>query len=182
MNAEEFKAKVLPVNQKLLRLSVRFLGNLQEAEDAVQEVYAKLWAMREKIADINNVEAFATTMTKNHCLDKLKARRTVRLDDHLSSISNRESTFENPHYASENQDSVSYVKLIIDNLPEQQKSMIILRDIEEYSFEEIQEVTGLDLNYIRVNLSRARKQVRDELIKVHGYGTRQNKTTSGEVL
>jgi RNA polymerase sigma-70 factor (ECF subfamily) len=182
MNAEEFKAKVLPVNQKLLRLSVRFLGNLQEAEDAVQEVYTKLWVMREKLADINNVEAFATTMTKNLCLDKLKARHTVRLDDHLPAISNRESALENPHHTSENQDSMSYVKLIIDNLPEQQKSVIILRDIEEYSFEEIQEVTGLDLNYIRVNLSRARKQVREELIKVHSYGIEQNKTTSREVL
>ena len=60
--------------------------------------------------------------------------------------------------------------------------MIILRDIEEYSFEEIQEITGLDINYIRVNLSRARKQVRDELIKVHGYGNERNKTTSREVL
>jgi len=60
--------------------------------------------------------------------------------------------------------------------------MIILRDLEEYSFEEIQEITGLDLNYIRVNLSRARKQVRDELIKIHEYGTERNKTTSREVL
>ena len=182
MNAEEFKQKVLPVNQKLLRLSFRFLGNIQEAEDAVQEVYMKLWGMRQKLTEINNVEAFATTVTKNHCLDKLKARRTVSLEDNLQNLGNHESVHENPHQISENQDSISYVRLIIDSLPEQQKSMIIMRDIEQYSFEEIQEVTGLDMNYIRVNLSRARKQVRDELTKVHDYGTERNKTTSGEVL
>jgi len=174
MNAEEFKENVLPVNQKLLRLSFRFLGNVQEAEDAVQEVYVKLWGMREKLSGINNVEAFATTITKNHCLDKLKARRTVSLDENMMSLTNRESGVENPLQLSENQNTVDFVRLIIDNLPEQQKSIIIMRDIEEYSFEEIQEVTGLDLNYIRVNLSRARKQVREELIKVHAYGTEQN--------
>jgi RNA polymerase sigma factor (sigma-70 family) len=182
MNAEEFKLKVLPVNQKLLRLSFRFLSNMQEAEDAVQEVYMKLWAMRDKLETINNVEAFATTVTKNLCLDKLKSRRTVSLDDQLSAISNRESASNTPHQISENQENLAIVKIIIDNLPEQQKNMIILRDLEEYSFEEIQEITGLDLNYIRVNLSRARKQVRDELIKIHEYGTERNKTTSREVL
>ena len=83
---------------------------------------------------------------------------------------------------SENQDSVDFVKHIIEQLPDQQKSVIIMRDIEEYSFEEIQEITGFDMNYIRVNLSRARKQVREELIKVHEYGTEHDKTTSGEIL
>jgi len=180
MNAEEFKEKVLPVNQKLLRLSFRFLGNVQEAEDIVQEVYFKLWGMREKLSTINNIEAFATTITKNLCLDKLKARRTVSLDDHYQNINSRESVYENPHQISENQDSADLIKNIIDRLPEQQKSIIIMRDVNEYEFEEIQEATGFDLNYIRVNLSRARKQVREELIKVHEYGT--NKTTSGEVL
>ncbi|HEY4789357.1 MAG TPA: RNA polymerase sigma factor [Bacteroidales bacterium] len=182
MNAEEFKQKVLPVNQKLLRLSFRFLGNIQEAEDAVQEVYIKLWGMRQKLVEINNVEAFATTVTKNHCLDRLKSRHTVSLEDHLPNLTSRESVHENPHQISENQDSVSYVKLIIDNLPEQQKSMIVMRDIEQYSFEEIQEITGLDMNYIRVNLSRARKQVRQELTKVHEYGTERDKKTTGEIL
>lgn len=174
MNAAEFKTKVLPVNQKLLRLSFRFLGDLQEAEDAVQEVFIKLWNMRDKLAGVNNIEAFATTIIKNYCLDKLKARRTVSLESQAQHIHSREDTYENPHQMSENQDSVDFVKMIIDQLPDQQKSVMIMRDIEEYSFEEIQEITGFDMNYIRVNLSRARKQVREELIKVHEYGTESN--------
>ena len=171
MNAEEFKSKVLPVNQKLLRLAFRFLGNVEEAEDAVQEVFMKLWNIRTKLVEINNVEAFATTITKNHCLDKIKARHTVSLESQIQAVHSREDVAQNPHQISENQDSVDFVKAIIDQLPEQQKSVIIMRDIEEYSFEEIQEITGFDMNYIRVNLSRARKQVREELIKVHEYGT-----------
>lgn len=174
MNAEEFKRKVLPVNQKLLRLSFRFLGNVQEAEDAVQDVFIKLWNMRDKLEGINNVEAFATTIIKNHCLDKLKARRPVSIETQVQQIYTREDAGYNPHQISEHQDSVGFVKQIIEQLPDQQKSVIIMRDIEEYSFEEIQEITGFDMNYIRVNLSRARKQIREELIKVHEYGTESN--------
>jgi DNA polymerase-3 subunit alpha (Gram-positive type) len=48
--------------------------------------------------------------------------------------------------------------------------------------EEIQKLTGMDMNYIRVNLSRARKQVREEISKIHAYGTQRNKTAPGEVL
>jgi RNA polymerase sigma factor (sigma-70 family) len=182
MNATEFKKRLLPVNQKLLRLSFRFLGNFQEAEDIVQEVYMKLWAMRDKLHNVNNLEAFSITVTKNLCLDKLKARRTVSLDAQLTTMTNREMLGDNPHQQSENREAVAIIKQIIDTLPEQQKNVIILRDIEQYDFEEIQNITGLDINYIRVNLSRARKYVREELTKFHAYGTERNKTTSGEVL
>lgn len=182
MNAEEFKHKILPVNQKLLRLAFRFLGNVQEAEDIVQEVFMKLWNMRSKLSEINSIEAFASTTTKNLCLDKIKARRTVSIDSQVQIISKREDASSSPHQIIENQDSVDFIKNTIDRLPEQQKSVIIMRDMEEYSFEEIQAITGYDLNYIRVNLSRARKHVREELIKVHDYGTQSSKTTSGEIL
>ena len=174
MNAEEFKGKVLPVNQKLFQLAFRFLGNVQEAEDAVQEVYLKLWNMRDKLNEINKVEAFATTMTKNLCLDKIKARRTVSIEDQFITINNRASVNDNPLEISENKENFNLVKRIIDSLPEQMKSIMIMRDLEEYSFEEIQEITGLTMNNIRVSLSRARQQVRTELTKVHEYGIKRN--------
>ncbi len=182
MNAEEFKQKVLPVNQKLFRLSFRFLDNLQEAEDTVQEVFLKLWGMRYKLNEINKIEAFAMTMTKNLCLDKLKSKRMVSIDDSNLNLHNKASINENPHEMSENRENLSIVRNIIDSLPEQMKSIMIMRDLEEYSFEEIQDITGLTMNNIRVSLSRARKQVRNELIKVHEYGTERNKNTSGKIL
>jgi RNA polymerase sigma-70 factor (ECF subfamily) len=181
MNAEEFKEKLLPVSQKLFRLSYRFLSNIQEAEDIVQEVYLKLWSMRHKLDEINKVEAFATTVTKNLCLDKIKARRTVSLEGFIS-IGNNMIANETPLEISESKENMNLVKLIIGSLPEQMKSIMIMRDMEGYSFEEIQDITGLTLNNIHVSLSRARKQVRDELIKVHEYGIKQNKNTSGKIL
>ena len=170
MNSNDFKETLLPINQKLYRLCLRFLTNREEAEDAVQEVYLKLWNMRDKLGDINNLEAFATTMAKNLCLDKIKSRRLITMDDMTRQFANSPSADKDPYRQVENFDTVNIVQHIINQLPDQQKSVITMRDIDEFSFEEIEEFTGLSINNIRVNLSRARKQVRDELIKVHEYG------------
>lgn len=182
MNTEEFKKKLFPVHQKLFRLAYRFLASKADAEDIIQEVYLKLWNMRDKLGEVQNPEAFATTITKNMCLDRLKFKRVVPLDAAEMSNSTHSPASENPASSYENSDNVRIVKDIIDKLPDQQKSIIVMRDVEEYSFDEIQEVTGLNMNNIRVNLSRARKQVRDELIKFHSYGTERNKKASGQIL
>lgn len=182
MNAEQFKEKLLPVSQKLFRLSYRFLESTQEAEDVVQEVFVKLWNMRDKLGEIKNHEAFATTITKNLCLDKLKAKKTVSLDDKDYGLQNQATEKNNPYQAVEAKNNELIIKNIVKTLPDQQRTIMIMRDFEEYSFEEIEELTGLNLNYIRVNLSRARKQVRDEFIKFHSYGTQRNKETAGKLL
>jgi RNA polymerase sigma-70 factor (ECF subfamily) len=181
MTSEEFKNNLIPMHQKLYRLCYRFLGTVADAEDAMQEVFLKLWNMRDKLTGIENIEAFATTVTKNYCLDRLKLKKNVSMDDLLTNIVIADQA-QSPHASLENRDNTFFVKQIINTLPDQQKSIIIMRDIEEYSFDEIQNVTGLDVNNIRVNLSRARKQVRNELIKFHYYGTERNKKAAGEIL
>jgi RNA polymerase sigma-70 factor (ECF subfamily) len=181
MTSEEFKNKLIPMHQKLYRLCYRFLGTVADAEDAIQEVYIKLWNMRDKLTGIQNIEAFSTTVTKNYCLDRLKLKKNVSMDDLLANTTIADQA-QSPLAALENRENSIFVKQIINTLPDQQQSVIIMRDIEEYSFDEIQSVTGLDINNIRVNLSRARKQVRNELIKFHHYGTERNKKTAGKIL
>jgi RNA polymerase sigma factor (sigma-70 family) len=181
MNAEQFKEKLLPVSQKLFRLSYRFLESTQEAEDVVQEVFVKLWNMHDKLGEIKNHEAFATTITKNLCLDRLKAKKTISFDN-TEGLQLQASEKNNPYQETEAKNNGLIIKSIVETLPDQQRTIMIMRDFEEYSFEEIEELTGLNLNYIRVNLSRARKQVRDEFIKFHDYGTKRNKETVGKIL
>ena len=67
-------------------------------------------------------------------------------------------------------DSVSLVHRLINNLPEQQKLIIQLRDIEEFEFDEIAEQLNLQPTAVRVSLSRARKTIREQLTKQHNYG------------
>ena len=71
---QEFLDIILPVKDKLFRLARRLLVSTDEAEDAVQEVFLKLWKSKDKMDNYKNPEAFAMTMTKNYCLDRLKSK------------------------------------------------------------------------------------------------------------
>jgi len=166
MTAEEFKSRLLPVKNKLYRLAFRLLVNKQEAEDAVQEVYLKMWNMRNSLEKYRSTEALMMTITKNHCLDKLKVKKNKAVS--LEFEQHSHSTI-NPYETAEQTDLVSKVKQAIETLPEQQKIIVHLRDVEGYDFDAITKITGQDLNYVRVNLSRGRKKVRETINKIQSY-------------
>ncbi len=172
MEIQEFKVQVLSSKNKLFRFAFRLLQNQEEAEDTVQDVFLKLWDMRHKLDQYNSVEALAMKMTKNKCLDKLKAKRNQNVD--IEKQAPIRSAYTAPDRKTELQDTTSLIQKVINQLPEQQKMIIQLRDVEGLEFEEIAEVMQLSVNNIRVNLSRARKKVRDVLTNTHNYGLKQN--------
>jgi RNA polymerase sigma-70 factor (ECF subfamily) len=167
MNQSDFLKSVLPFKDKVFRLAKRLLVSTEEAEDATQELYFKLWRNKEKLANYKNVEAFAMTMTKNYCFDRLKSKQASNLTLVHSNYKEKDTALETKI---EHRDSVSQVHELIDKLPEQQKLVIQLRDIEQYDFEEIGKMLDLKPTAVRVALSRARKTIREELIKQHNYG------------
>lgn len=167
MLQSEFIQVVTPFKDKLYRLAKRLLVSSEAAEDAIQEVMMKLWSRNEKIAEYKNVEAFAMTMTKNFCLDQLKSKHSQNLK---LVHSNYASAGESLQEQMEVNDSISWVEKIIEDLPEQQKLVLQLRDVEQYKLSEIEDLLDMKPTAIRVALSRARKRVREELIKKHQYG------------
>ena len=171
MNQSDFLKVVLPFKDKVFRLSKRLLTSTEEAEDATQELLFKLWKNKDKIASYRNTEAFAMTMTKNYCYDRLKSKQASNLSLIHSNYKEKETSLENKL---EYIDSVDRVHLLIDNLPDQQKLIIQLRDIEQYDFEEIYEMVNMKPTAVRVSLSRARKTIREQLTKQHNYGVSQH--------
>ena len=158
----QFKAEILPIRDKLFHIAQKILAEEQEAEDAVQEVLLKLWHMRDSLNKYDNTAAFATTVTKNHCIDRLKMiRRTDSLDDTYHS---RAGT-DNPYLQLERKNTEEVLQQIIENLPSLQQAIIRMKDMEEYEVDEIAEITGTKVEAVRVNLSRARKKVREEYLK-----------------
>jgi len=166
MTIKEFKIKLLPLKNKLFHLSLRILNNRDDAEDIVQDVYIKIWKMQNKLDDLNNIEAFMMTVTRNLCLDKIKNKRNKFLSLNEEVVKHTES---NPHDITEQADLVKKVKEVMQRLPEQQRTIIHLRDIDGYNFEEITEITGWDLNYLRVNLSRGRKKIKETIQKLQHH-------------
>lgn len=171
MSPEEFKIQVLPLKHKLFRLSLRFLGRHEEAEDSVQDAFIKLWTRRDELSNYSSIEAFAMTITKNLCLDRIrsKAFQTERLNDRQILV-----VKQNPEDILEKDDFAGFIGKIIENLPEQQKSIMHMRDIEGLEYDQIAEVMELNINAVRVNLSRARKKVRDTILKIQGYELTRN--------
>lgn len=163
MNVEDFKIQVLPLQDKLYSFSLRFLGDSEDAKDAVQEVLIKLWKLRDSLENYRSILAFAMTVTRNHCLDRIKARRTVPLED--NKVYSGQVVTTTPSDILERKDLTEKIKRIIGKLPENQRSVIHLRDIDGFDNQEIGEIMSMDVNNIRVLLSRARKKVREELLK-----------------
>ncbi len=168
MTVEEFTHQLLPFKDKLFRFSFRLLGNRDDAQDAVQDVYVKMWKIRDRLKEIRSQEALMMTTTRNLCLDRLKSKSNKFISLHEEFGTHTEVT---PHTQIEESDMLEWVKKEISLLPEQQKTLLHLRDMEQLEFEEIAEITGFDINYIRVNLSRARKKIREKIQEINSYAT-----------
>jgi len=169
MTQTEFLKIVMPFKDKVFRLAKRLLVSREEAEDATQEVLLKLWTNKAKMQEYKNVEAFSMTMTKNFCLDKLKSKQAQNLKLVHSNYQDNKVSLQKQL---ELNDSVDWVSKIIEDLPEQQKMVIQLRDIEQYDFDEIGKMLDMNPTAVRVALSRARKIIREKLTKTHNYGVR----------
>ena len=168
MDASDFKQKFLPHHRKLYRSAFHLLGNAQDAEDMVQEAYLKLWQRRNELPpDITNLEAYCVTLVKHLCYDK---QRISQLDEDERTPEELTLTEKsNVAHEVELKDEANQVMKLIDQLPDQQKQIMQMRDVEDRTYEEIEKVTGLTSINIRVLLSRARKKIREQFLEIMNY-------------
>ena len=167
MDERTYLIRILNVQDSMFRLAKRLLTSTEEAEDAVQEVITKLWVNMIQIATLSNIEGYAMTMTKNYCLDRLKSRQASQL--RLVHYHHEKVTTSLDKQI-DARDSVSKLMVFIEDLPDQQQLILQLRDIEQYDFETIAQITELSEGTVRVALSRARKKIKAQLIKAHNHG------------
>lgn len=168
MEQENFHNKVLPAKDRLYRVAYWMLKDSEEAADVLQEGMLRLWLYRQKLLLCHNVEAFAIRTVRNLCLDRLKSK-AYKNRQGLDSLEYTESGGASPHQQMESANHQDVLMKLMENLPEQQQWLLRLREVEELSYEEIEEVTGMQVNAIRVALSRARKTLREQFIQVSSY-------------
>lgn len=173
MQQQEFLNIISPFKDKVFRIAKRLLVSSEEAEDATQEVLIRLWNKKEGLNQYNSVEALAVTMTKNYCLDQLKSKRASNLKLVHSNYSDNQAGADKQV---EDKDSWNWVEKIMNNLPEQQRLIVQMRDVEEYEFSEIAEALEMNETAVRVALSRARKMIKEKLVEKHNYGISTNRT------
>ena len=162
MQIERFKTEIIPLRQALFYTALKWLQNEADAEDTVQETLLRLWKIRDQLDTVANLGAFASQTTKNICIDRLRtAKEHTEATDFYPEADN-----ETPYSKAERNNRVAIVKKIIEHLPELQRTIIQLRDVEGYELQEIADITGTQVGAVTVNLSRARKKVREILIRI----------------
>ena len=154
-------------------MSVHFLKDEDEGRDIVQDVMLKLWQKKEELDQIDNIEAYAMRMTRNRCLDILRKKRIVPVDGEADY--GLEDVTPDIHSRIELSETAGQIRTLIGQLNGLQRKVMELRDIEQLSYKEIAEITNLKINAVRVNLSRARKKVRDEFLKMNSDGKKKSK-------
>ena len=162
MELKQFKIDVLPLRDKLLNYARKLTEDPSDAEDAVQEIMLKLWNMQQKLDEYQSIEALAMTMTHHLCMDIWRAKRPDSLSLEQVQAPSQSAT---PERLLEEKDEFRLMRKIIDSLPTLQRTIIQMKDVQEYETEEIAEITGCSAEAIRSNLSRARKKVRDIYLK-----------------
>ncbi len=159
MDAWKYKQLILPLTDSLFRFARSILQDDEQAKDAVQDISLKLWEKRTALDEVENLKAFAMKSIRNLCLDEIRKRRNnIEPDTELK------SDLPEPYQVIEQTDMSLRIKKMIAKLPEQQRTVIQLRDVEGFEIDEIAKTTGLTANAVTVNLSRARQKISEQIL------------------
>ncbi|HNT92757.1 MAG: RNA polymerase sigma factor [Bacteroidales bacterium] len=181
MTPEEFRKEILPEGRRLYAFAYRFLNNREEAEDAVQEVMMKLWSRRNDKSRYASTAAWCTTVTRNYCIDILRRKNRLRLES-LSEAAGVSAAQRGDEGTGDEREAAGVVSAIVRRMKEPGRSAIILRDMEGYSYEEAAEAMGTNVAALRTLISRARKQIREEMNRIYNYGTGEDNRTDKQVF
>ncbi len=158
MNALE-----LPFKDKLYRFALNIVGNTFDAEDIMQELMIKIWNRIDQFNEIDNQEAWCMTVTRNMAIDKTRSRK-VSVHD-ISAYHHLKDDDVTQDRKMEQDERFGSIMLLVNQLPEKQKEIIHLRDVEGYSYQEIADMTESTLDFVKVSLHRARKTLKEQLLK-----------------
>ena len=159
MNTKQFNDKILKLADNLYRFAKSILQDEYVAQDAVQDLNLKLWEKRDELDKIENITGFVLRSMRNLCLDKLRQKRVNQ-----ELLTNIEYQGADPYTQLEKKDMATRATIFINRLPELQRTIIRLRDVEGMELDEIAEITTITENAVRVNLSRARQKIREQLL------------------
>ena len=165
MTRQEFKSQILPIKNKLFRFSFNIVQDEAEAEDVVQEVFIKLWNQRQRIAEIKNTEAWCMRVTRNLSIDKIRSkhRRTESFQEGFD----MKDDAPTPYQKTAGKDLFGRIKNLMRKLPDKQRMVMELRDIEGLSYQEVADALEISLDQVKINIYRARLAMRRELEKIN---------------
>lgn len=177
MDVEQYKIEILPLKNKLYRFALNIVRDEDLAKDIVQECMIKAWEKRDEMHLIHNKEAWCMQVTKNKALDKLRSKHVKRTDLFEVELDTRKER-DNPYVVMERNDVLARIKGLIADLPQRQREVMQLRDIEGFSYKEVADTLEIDINLVKTNLFRARRKLKESLTNENAYGIENRETAS----
>lgn len=168
MQEISFRNDILPLKDKLFRLALRITLDSAEAEDVVQDTLIRVWNKREEWPQIESIEAYCLVVAKNLAIDRSQKKDSRHLE--LARDIEEESDTGGPHDQFVHDEKMRLIDRLVDELPEKQRLIMQLRDIEGESYKKIAALLNLTEEQVKVNLFRARQKVKQRYLEIDEYG------------
>lgn len=168
MKREKFKNIVLPLKDKLFRLALSITGSRQDAEDVVQDAMLRVWQKQSEWDTIENLEGYCLRSARNIALDKI----SLKDNQHDGFPEQFEVSEPSGNVADkfETEERLKIIHQLINELPEKQRTIMQLRDIEGLSYKEIAEIMFISEEQVKVTLFRARQKIKEHFRLIDNYG------------
>ncbi len=157
MTIADYNACVDQHADGVYRFALKHIRDEDRAKDVVQESFARLWM---KVDTVESAKAKSYLFTTAHHIlvdESRKDKRSTRMEEHYEDL--RSTHQDQP-------DLKEVLEAALATLPEVQRSVVLLRDLEGYTYEEIAELTGLNLSQVKVYIYRGRNALKDHIGKL----------------
>lgn len=162
MTQTDFERTVFSLSDEMYRFAKKFVLSTDEAQDVVQDLMMKFWQKKEQFEEFGNIKSYVLKSVKNECLNRLKHQEMKR---NFADLHQHRSESYHVEANNLNEQIIGF----INQLPEKQKAVMHLKDVEELEVAEIAEILEMEQNAIRVNLMRARQKVKNQIEKLIAY-------------
>ena len=169
MKVTDFRQDLLPLKDILFRLALRITTDTAEAEDVTEETLVRVWNRRHELAEVRSIEAYCLTICRNLALDRTAKReaQNISLEEQPIDPADTGSAADERMMHAER---LRWVHVLFNRLPEKQRSVLQLRDIEGKSYRETADILGITEDQVKVTLFRARQAIRKQYEKIDNYG------------
>lgn len=168
MQEISFRNDILPLKDKLYRLALRITLDSAEAEDIVQDTMIRVWNKREEWIQFDSIEAYCLTVARNLAIDRSQQKEAQNVE--LTPETHETPDASSPYDQLVNEERMNIIHQLVNNLPEKQRTILQLRDIEGKSYKEISQILQITEEQVKVNLFRARQKIKQRYIDIDEYG------------
>lgn len=168
MQEINFRNDILPLKDKLFRLALRITMNRAEAEDIVQDTMLKVWNHRDEWSALESVEAYCLTVCRNLAIDRSQLKESQ--NEELTDSNTNEPDASDPYTQFIRDEQMTLIHRLISQLPEKQRTIMQLRDVEGKSYKEIADILQVSEEQVKVSLFRARQRIKQQYTEINNYG------------